>query len=608
MMQKRLIFGLLVLAVQFAGCARDVTGDLDEDPYPTQVTMAFRTRGEIDTSVWYYMVFNFTAAPSTTAATAPLDFISDEDRGRNWELYVALHRNDQGTDELWTLQRPPLPTVLPTDFAPTDCAAADFTGDARTDIAVACNAGDHVQLIRSEQVDIYDPVYYDQAEPINEGPGPRFIFAGELTGDASSDLLVVFDGTTGAFLRVLAGDSTGDFTAGTDQPVSGTPVDALLQDLDGDGELDLALLTTGAAAADKVVTIYLGDGAGVFTAGESYPAGDVPVALAAGQLDTGGTDLALADAGTGAASGQVRVLTGDGDGTFTAGPVLDVDGRTTGVSIGLMYGSLDDIVACYVDSSGVGQVGVFMNEAATPFEDTPKTIPVDGTPVFVLAIDSSGDQQGDALVVNGEPGSGGTSLQIKRGLREPAPNPLDPRLFVWDADTITYLTGLEPSRIGLADLDTDGKRDDLLIPNTADATNGNSVNLFFGLGKDNFTSADIYWTDQAPEPLTTQDWYISHSIGPNFFELTLDPGLFYDLAQLPPDQDSGFLVDFMTGTTGVYLADNPNQEGEIHDHLQRPINVPMTVGHYDDEQNTPLALNPVAVAAEDIDNWRVEVF
>ncbi len=103
-----------------------------------------------------------------------------------------------------------------------------------------------------------------------------------------------------------------------------------------------------------------------------------------------------------------------------------------------------------------------------------------------------------------------------------------------------------------------------------------------------------------------QDWYLSHTVGPNFFELTIDPGLFYDLARQPPED---FIVDFMTGTTGIHIDSNPDQLGEIRDNLSAPINIPMTIGHYDDEQNTPRANTDIApVASEDIVDWRVEVF
>jgi len=601
---------LLFLAVTLGGCARDVTGSATVEPFPSQLTMAFRVRGEIDPTVWYYMVFNFTAAPSTEAAVNPMDFISDENRGRNWELYVMLHRNDQGTDELWTFQRPRLPTVLSTALKPTDCAPADFNGDSRTDIAVACSAGNSVQLIRSRQVDIYDPVFYDNAVEINTGTSPLRIFAGEFTGDANQDLLVIFKGAGagGGFLRVLTGDGAGNFTAGTDLPLPAVPVDALVDDFNADSKKDLALLTTGTAAAEKNIVILTGDGAGNFTIGNSYAAGDDPVAIAAGQLDTSNLDLVVADGGVGATGGKARVYLGGGDGTFTVANVLAVSGRCTGVAVGLMYGSLDDIVVCYVDGTGAGQVGVFQNEAASPFQTPDVAVPVSGTPAYVLEMDTTGNGNGNALVVNGAPGSGGTNLFIRRGLRLPGAAPLDPKVFGWDPEPITYLTGLEPSRIRVGDLDSDGKQDDLLIPNSAnDPDNGNSINLFFGLGRDNFTNADVFWTDDLPEPLTTKDWYISHTVGPNFFELTIDPGLFYDLAQRPPVVGNGFNVTFMTGTSGIDLVSNLNQQGQIKDVLLRPVNVPMEVGHYDDEQNTPLATNPVPIAAEDIDSWRVEV-
>jgi hypothetical protein len=601
---------LTVSALGWSACARDVTGGDLTDVYPTQVTTAFRVQGTISSDFWYYMIFNFSAAPSTAAASAPLDFVSDEDRGRNWELYVALHRDTQGNDQLYTLERPRVPTVLPTDLGPADAAAADFTSDLRPDIIVACEAGDHVQLIRANQFDIYDPVYYNDPEFISEGPAPIRVFTGLLAADSNQDAVVLFKGTdpdTG-FLRVLTGDGLGGFTA-ADIALPAIPLDLLGVDVNADSRPDAVVLTGGATAAERRVRIYLNDGNGILAAGTDYAAGDDPVALATGHLASANADLVVADRGDGSA-GAVKVLEASGTGTYTAGPDLAVSGEVHGVSCGYIYGNqgVDDILVCYTDSLGKGQVGVFQNEQANPYQTPAVSAELPSPAAFVLTTDTGTDSQGDAVLVNGTPGGGGSSLYIKRGLREPAPNPLDPRLFAWDTEDIIYLTGLEPSRIRLCDLDSDGQIDDFLIPNSADGTNGNSVNLFFGLGNNDYSSADIYWTDDPPELLTNQDWYISHTVGPNFFELTFDPGLLYSMAQIPPDLDDGVNVTFMTGTTGIAIADNLDQLGQIRDFLSSPVNIPMEIGFFDDEQNSQRAQTEIAEDNADIDNWRVEVF
>ncbi len=174
-----------------------------------------------------------------------------------------------------------------------------------------------------------------------------------------------------------------------------------------------------------------------------------------------------------------------------------------------------------------------------------------------------------------------------------------------DIELVTYLTGIRPTRIAVVNLDDDGEEDDLLIPNSFDGEGGNSVNLFYGLGKDNYTNADIYWVDMQPQLLSPQQWYLRHSVGPNFFQLVIDPALFWPQSQQPPES---FIVDFMTGTRSIVYEDDPEWLGEIRDHLNTPVGVPITVDHFDDEQNSPRALEQIANDSEDIDFWEVEVF
>ncbi|MCH7472500.1 hypothetical protein IIA79_06060, partial [bacterium] len=84
----------------------------------------------------------------------------------------------------------------------------------------------------------------------------------------------------------------------------------------------------------------------------------------------------------------------------------------------------------------------------------------------------------------------------------------------------------------------------------------------------------------------------------------IEPALFYDLALLPPEE---FIITFMTGTTGINLDDNVELLGEIRDFLVRPFNVPMAVGHFDNEQLNPLAGFESPLPSEDIVSWFVEV-
>lgn len=611
---------LVAIALALVGCARDTNDETLEDRYPLEVKLAFKTRGSLSPDTWYFIVFNFTS-DSTAEADSPIDRISDEDRGDNWELYIALNTNTVGEDTLVTLQRPAVPTVLPVEEGPVDVVVEDVNQDTLMDIMVACReAGVILRMEGRVSQDTYAAIYFTDPSAIDTGPQPFRLFANQFSGEAPTDLLILYAGEDGRspFLRVLDGSGTGSFAALEDAPLSsGIPVDALVADLNGDLILDLALVTTQEEGGDGELTIILRGTDGSFNETATYPLGPDPAQIAVGQLDESGLDLAVAVRGTAAQNGAVHIFYGAGDGTFTPRETpLEIQGTCTSVDLAQMLfntgDTIDDVLVGYIDESGKGNLGVYINNVV-PEGETPEdgeafgelflTTPTQILPYYIVAFDTGDDNHLDALVVDGAPGSGSSTFLIQRGLTEDEGG-FSASTFIWDPEPITYPSGVETSRIFLGDIDQNGVFD-VIAPNSANDEGGNSISLFYGLGKDNFTSADVFWVDQPPEPLILQDWYLSHTVGPNFFELTLDPGLFYDLARRAP---TAFVFDFMTATTGIDIANNLDLNGEVIDSMQIPERVPMEIGYYNDEQNSQkVDTGTVAQPSEDLVDWRVEV-
>ncbi len=622
---------LVLAAASLLSCARDVNPPQSTVRYPAQVNIAFHTRGSFEDGTWYYMIFNFTAAPDITGAKAPLDEISDKDRGHNWEMYIAYRREAGGQAQFLTLQRPNVPTVLVTKAGPVDAAVADFNSDEINDIVIACRNADTLQIILGKVTDVYNTTYFNDAVDIvaSAGKRPMLVLTDKVDADTAPDLLVFYegDGGTAPFLRVIKSDGDGLFDrVGADLPLGGIPVDALLRDLNADTKLDLAVLTKDAASGQGTLRIFTGDGLGAFSAGTTHAVGTNPVQLAAGLLDAGtALDLAVGNRGTGDASGtgsSVMTFTGGGNATFTAGAVLPVPGPCEGVAIGKYFGNTDDVSVTYIgkykltptsaEQTG-GIAAVYMNEdgapltsATTPLIAPLSTNPPGVKPNYMLAMDTGKEGNFDAVVLSGQPGSGARQMFIQRGGRF-TPTGSVTKEFIWEGDTISYITESEPSRIRPVDLNRDGTTD-FVIPCLGGGS-GDRICLYYGLGRSNYTSADIYWTDQQPELLAAQEWLLNPPVvGPSSIELQLDPFLFYDLARQAPYVPDGFNVTFMTGTTGIDIQSNPNHIGVIQDYLSTPINVPMTPGFATDEQNAPRASQNVAPnPSQDIDNWRVEV-
>jgi len=650
-------------------------GEADQlTPDPTSVRLRFVTVDNLSPSFWYYMIFNFTKAPANFNTVVPeedrpLDEISGADRAQNWELYVVVHVDGGGGEEVLTLQRSRYPTVLNTGLGPADVTSG-YLNDGNTyqdgqlidiennviDLAVACELDNKVQLISGVKPDdkIKEPVFYMDAVDIQASRGsgliaPIRVFAGELTGDQITDLLILYagdgDAVAGA-LRVLAGDGTGGFSEyRPNTTISGTALDWVDADFNDDGLLDVAILTT--AESGNQVQLYLRqdiaeEGAEVpiydFAAGGALDVGDNPLGLAAGDLQDGsGLDLLVADTG-GEIDGEgdddidkLRLFVNDGTATFTAGPVLPVEGQLTGVNIGVLHGSSPDIVVSYFNieegsraedeqGNALGSVAAYLIEGdVNDIGETVPTVTFAADPRYLLVHNTSGIQGSypSVVVVDGQTGTGpGDTHQTMYILRTGR----DQGELTWNSELITYLTGAnEPSRIHLADFNSDGAATDFAIVNSADNDGGSRVSLFYSLGRTrpadstgvfydetqhNYSNADSYWTDDQPQQLVAQEWYLNHTVGPNFFELVVDPVLFYDLARLPPES---FIVDFMTGTTAIEFDLNELQLGIIRERLTEPVVVPVEVNFSNYEQISPRALTPIDDPAADIIDWIVEV-
>ncbi len=131
---------------------------------------------------------------------------------------------------------------------------------------------------------------------------------GDLNGDDLADAVVGEDAfNIDGAVNVLTADGDGTFTALGQVLVDG-PGDIELVDLDGDGNLDLLVLSNGSDLA-----VGLGQGDGTFAPLTTYPAAAGARALAVGRLDLD-DDLDVAVKG----DGELALFRGLGDGALAA--------------------------------------------------------------------------------------------------------------------------------------------------------------------------------------------------------------------------------------------------------------------------------------------------
>ncbi len=196
----------------------------------------------------------------------------------------------------------------------------------------------------------------------------------DVNNDGLKDLLVTSSGSSSVVIYL--GDPLGGFSTlpdlTLDLPTGAAPSAIVVTDLNADGnsKADIAVANTGTDNVSVFLNLNTTAGELNFSAATNFAAGDSPVALASAQLGVGnGVDLVVANstvaASTGLADFVVKILTGNGDGTFVATPTEAIVGLAgadlttpTSIAVGDFNGSggTDDIVV-----GGATGVSILLN-------------------------------------------------------------------------------------------------------------------------------------------------------------------------------------------------------------------------------------------------------
>src|SRR5207302_1601383 len=134
------------------------------------------------------------------------------------------------------------------------------------------------------------------------GTGPASVAVGDVNGDGRLDLVTA--NYTSNDVSVLLGTDPGSFQTQQTLAVGPLPLSVAVADVNGDGRLDLVLPSRpGAATSD--VSVLLGTGDGTFGPLQQFGAGMRPSAAVVGDVNGDGRPDLITNATFGPATGSV---------------------------------------------------------------------------------------------------------------------------------------------------------------------------------------------------------------------------------------------------------------------------------------------------------------
>jgi hypothetical protein len=191
---------------------------------------------------------------------------------------------------------------------PVSAAIGDFNHDGKADVAVAIFRDNTVSILRGNGDGTFGAPSTITFPPLSQ---ILYVVAADVDGDHNQDLIV----GGGSNVWTAKGNGLGGFG----QPQlehSGFTGEFVVADVNRDNSPDLAIINLNANSSQFTVDVLLNNGNGTFSTGSQIPVfGSFATQVIAADFNADGKlDLAVSGLNT----LSVAVLTGNGDGTFTA--------------------------------------------------------------------------------------------------------------------------------------------------------------------------------------------------------------------------------------------------------------------------------------------------
>jgi hypothetical protein len=294
-------------------------------------------------------------------------------------------------------------------------ASAVLTSSRFHDLLITDPTANDVKILFSKG----DGTFTIPATLVPVGVQPSAIVTADFNGDGHQDFAVAnfTDNTFSVFLGGVDTNGNSTFTQVTGSPfalptsVSG-PVAMTVADFNADGKPDLAIVNQTTLANPSVargnVVVLEGKGDGTFTefSGSPITVGTLPVAVASGDLDgNASADLAIVNR----TDNSVTVLLNNGDGTFRAGPNSPLTTASNPTGIAVADFNQDGKADIVVTGGDTNTFRVFFGVAAGLFTlgFEPPAGPSGSTPTAIVAAQLVSGGFPDVAITNNVTGAVG---------------------------------------------------------------------------------------------------------------------------------------------------------------------------------------------------------
>jgi hypothetical protein len=341
------------------------------------------------------------------------------------------------------------------------------------------------EIITSNGPSPTDSIPFAPAVNYEVGHAPCCVFCADLDGDGDLDLAVANLGSNDVSL--LKNNGNGTFQPSVNYNTGGSPYSLFCAELDGDGDLDLVVANSGS----NKVCVLKNNGDGTFQVKVDYDAGSKPVSVFCADLD-GDYDRDIVVANS--SGDNVSILKNNGDGTFQAKVNYDTGRKPVWVFCGDLDGDLDPDLA--VADNGSDKISVLKNNGDGTFQSKMDYACGDA-PSSVFCTDLDGDSDLDLTATCGRSNSitpwleedTVSSITCCNGIVSVLKNNGDGTF----QNAVNYGTGIDPRSVFDEDLNGDSNWD-LALANYSDR----NVSLLKNNGDGIFQTRVNYATGNKP--------------------------------------------------------------------------------------------------------------